>query len=271
MLSLSNASREESFLDQPRGAKAPSGLKPAPQVYDRIAPVFGHIADRRRAYLDAVDRIVIAQIPPGSRSLLDVGAGDGSRACKIAKAAGIGELVLLEPSAEMRKQWPSSARGWSFGAEDLCSIDETFDTIVCLWNVLGHISPAEKRAEALRQFSRLLSPSGMVVLDVNHRYNMREYGVLRTVARTVRDWVLPSEHNGDVVARWQVNGAIYETGGHVFTDREFRMLVASSGLRIAKRFVVDYKTGQVRKSGFSGNLLYCLAKSSANFGDSVLG
>lgn len=258
------------FLErQPHGAKTPSGLKPAPQVYDRIAPVFWQVADRRRAYLDAIDRIVISQIPRGSRSLLDVGAGDGSRGCKIGKAAGIGELVLLEPSAKMRKQWPPGVRGWGIGAEELCSIDETFDTIVCLWNVLGHISPANKRAEVLRQFSRLLSPSGMVFLDVNHRYNMREYSVLRTVARMVRDCVFPNEKNGDVVARWNVDGTTYATSGHVFTDREFRGLVSSSGLRIAKRFVVDYETGQVRKSGFSGNLLYCLTKGSANFGDGV--
>lgn len=270
MWSLSNASHEESFLDQPRGAKASSGLKPAPQVYDHIAPVFGQIADRRRTYLDVIDRIVTSQIPRGSRSLLDVGAGDGSRACKIAKAAGISELALLEPSAEMRKQWPPGVHGWGIGAEEICSINETFDTIICLWNVLGHISPARMRAEALCQFCRLLSPRGMVFLDVNHRYNMREYGVLRTVARMVRDWVLPAEHNGDVVARWNVDGATYATNGHVFTNRELRTLLSSSGLRIVKMFVVDYETGQVRKSSFSGNLLYCLAKGSANFGDGVL-
>ena len=46
-------------------------------AYDRIAPVFARVAEKRRRYLDSIDRLVISAIPPGSRSMLDVGSGDG--------------------------------------------------------------------------------------------------------------------------------------------------------------------------------------------------
>ncbi|MGH9582563.1 MAG: class I SAM-dependent methyltransferase [Bryobacteraceae bacterium] len=244
-------------------------LQPA-DAYDRIAPVFTRIADRRRAYLDRIDRLVISKIPRGGRSLLDAGAGDGIRAFRIAKAAGIEEVILLEPSAEMRKKWPAGARGWAMPAEELCSIDKTFDVITCLWNVLGHISPSKNRAEVMRQFSRMLAPGGMVFIDVNHRYNMRKYGALRTLARMIQDRAFPSEKNGDAIARWEVDGTTCATTGHVFIDGEFRRLAEGAGLRIAKRFVIDYATGQLRRSGFLGNLLYCLAHKPANFRDGVI-
>jgi hypothetical protein len=45
-------------------------------AYDRVAPVYARLAKQRGAYLDAIDQLVVAEIPPGSRSLPDVGADD---------------------------------------------------------------------------------------------------------------------------------------------------------------------------------------------------
>ena len=100
-----------------------------------------------------MDALVVSEIPAGSQSLLDVGAGDGARARRIARAAGLNEVTLLEPSAEMRRHWPADAKGWTMRAEELKSVAGEFDVIICLWNVLGHIFPAANRIEALRQFA----------------------------------------------------------------------------------------------------------------------
>ncbi|MGD0201871.1 MAG: methyltransferase domain-containing protein, partial [Bryobacteraceae bacterium] len=156
-------------------------------AYDRIAPVFPRLAAERRAYLDAVDRLVVSGIPPGSRSLLDVGAGDGARVSRIARASGLRELTLLEPSAVMRSRCPPEARIWAMRAEDLGREQGRFDVITCLWNVLGHIFPTAARAEVLRQFARLVSSTGTIFIDVNHRYNARHYGTLPTALRFLRD------------------------------------------------------------------------------------
>lgn len=42
-------------------------------AYSRIASGFSAVSNRRRAYLDAIDRLVIEEIPRGARSLLDIG------------------------------------------------------------------------------------------------------------------------------------------------------------------------------------------------------
>jgi len=230
-------------------------------AYDRIAPVYASLAQQRRAYLDSIDRLIAARIPPGGRSLLDVGAGDGARAARIAAAAGLPDLTLLEPSGVMRSHCPAQANLWAMRAEDLGQRQGSFDVITCLWNVLGHILPAAARAEVLRQFARLVSADGIVFLDLNHRYNARHYGALATAARFLRDRVSPGDRNGDVRVSWDIEGHRVSTTGHVFKHREFSALSTAAGLRIEQRFIVDYASGQLRQWSCEGNLLYVLSRS----------
>jgi len=238
-------------------------------AYDRLAPVYARVADERRAYLDAVDRVIVAEVPPGSRSLLDVGAADGARAFRIARATGVQDLVLLEPSAAMRSHYPAEATVWPMRAEDLHSRQGRFDVITCLWNVLGHVFPATARGEVLRQFARLAAPAGRVFIDVSHRYNARHYGAAATALRFLRDRVAPGERNGDVTATWNADGGPCATSGHVFTQAEFARLARHAGLTIEKRFVIDYASGQVRRRSWEGNLLYVLRPAAASTGSSL--
>ena len=225
-------------------------------AYDRMASSFPRLSEERRAYLDAVERLIVSAIPPGSRSLLDIGAGDGVRSLRIACAAGLQQIVLLEPSAEMRKSWPAHVTAWPVRAEDLHAQRGQFDAITCLWNVLGHIFPASARSEVIRQCARLLAPGGRIFIDVNYRYNANHYGVAPTAWRFLRDRAAPSGSTGDVVVTWQREGV--STAGHVFTRREFAELCSTAGVSIEQRFVVDYATGAVRRWSFQGHLLYVL-------------
>jgi 2-polyprenyl-3-methyl-5-hydroxy-6-metoxy-1,4-benzoquinol methylase len=230
-------------------------------AYDRIAPVYESLAARHRAYLDGVDAIVAAEVPRGSQSLLDVGAGDGTRSRRIARAAGLNHLKLLDPSAEMRRRWPIDSEGWTIRAEELNSVAGEFDVITCLWNVLGHVFPAANRIEALRQFARLLAPHGRIFVDVNHRYNAAQYGALPTLCRVIYDRVFPGDGNGDVAVAWDVSGIHCTTVGHVFTNAEFCRMADAARLTVEKRHVIDYKSGQPRKRSFRGNLLYVLRRT----------
>jgi len=229
-------------------------------AYDRIAPEFEAISEQHRAYLTGIERLVMEQIPGGARSLLDVGAGDGSRAFRIAAANGLKELVLLEPSAGMRAKWPAETRGWAIRAEELASRNAAFDVITCLWNVLGHIFPQASRTEVLRQCGRLLAPEGLLFIDVNHRYNAGHYGLAKTLLRVLHDRLLPNERNGDVTSSWNVNGETCTTSGHVFTDSEFRRMCSLAGLAVRKAVAVDYRTGRVRRFKYSGSLFYVLQR-----------
>lgn len=232
-------------------------------AYDRIAPVFSRLAKQRKAYLDRIDQLILSAILPGSRSMLDVGSGDGTRARRIARTQGIAQLVLLEPSRAMQGNGSADATIWTMRAEELCSVQAEFDVITCLWNVLGHIFPASARIDVLRQFARLASSTNRIFVDVNHRYNARHYGSLRTALRFLRDQVSWSETNGDVMVTWNAGETPCTTRGHVFTDQEFRALARAAGLRIENTFIVDYATGERRRWSWQGNLLYVLRPASA--------
>jgi 2-polyprenyl-3-methyl-5-hydroxy-6-metoxy-1,4-benzoquinol methylase len=230
-------------------------------AYDQVAPEFARLSEQRKSYLHSVEQVIISETPSGMRSLLDVGAGDGTRAWRIAQAGKLETVVLLEPSAKMRSRCPAQAQVWAMRAEDLRHKQAQFDVITCLWNVLGHIFPAASRIEVLRQFAHLLSPGGKIFIDVSHRYNARHYGILPTALRFVKDYISPGEQNGDVVAAWSLGETQCATRGHVFTHKEFRSLSRAAGLTMEKRFVIDYATGKQHQCSFNGNLLYLLRRT----------
>ncbi len=255
---------------------SPANVLDPVAAYDRLAAVFPEIARKRERYLLSIEKLIIERIPSGSASLLDVGAGDGSRSMRIAKAAKLTDVVLLEPSKEMIKRAPIGFEVWPIRAEDLLSQDsilktrerdKTFDNITCLWNVLGHIDDHAIRLRVLAKLGSMINSGGMIFLDVNHRYNAAAYGFFRTAVRILHDLVSPDIKNGDVVVGWRTpNGSDHQcrTYGHVFTDAEVRQLVRSAGLSIEQRIVVDYDNGKTRRFAHQGNFLYVMRRGTSS-------
>jgi SAM-dependent methyltransferase len=226
--------------------------------YDRLAPFYRSYSERRAAYLNAIDRLIIERISPSAKSLLDVGSGDGLRAARLASTRALSRLVLSDPSEEMaaRCRLQPTAEVWPVAAEDLPDTAESFDIITCLWNVMGLIANSAKRVEALRKMCSLLSTEGQLFLDVNNRYNARAYGWWPTCGRALYDLFHPSETNGDVSFTWQVGDRSISSRGHVFTPGEMKGLIASAGLKVKRRYIVDYQTGAERRFVFEGQLFY---------------
>ena len=231
-----------------------AGSAPGPQVVRRLA----ELARRRERYLTAVEREILSRVPWGSKSLLDIGAGDGSRAVSIASQARIGRIALVEPSTKMTNRTPSNAEIWRVRIEELGARpnDEKFDVITCLWNVLGHVRGTALRIHALIAIKGFLSQDGKFFLDVLHRYNVRSYGFAPTAVSFLYDYFAPSDRNGDVVACWNIGDRRIRTYGHVFTHGEVMHLASASGLNLEERLVIDYEDGRVRRRAFQGNLLY---------------
>jgi len=236
--------------------REPNNVTEPVAAYDLMATEFERLSRARQSYLAKVEGVISDNIQRGSRSLLDVGAGDGRRGGRIAQACGIARLVHLEPSAAMRERCLTGAEIWPIRAEQLDSVQEEFDVIVCLWNVLGHVAPVSARRNVFRQFARLLSPRGSLFIDVNHRYNALQYGFWITAGRFLHDLIRPHETNGDVVARWKAGETQCSTYGHVFTDAEMQTLARAAGLHATRRFVIDYSSGQIHRCRYFGNLLY---------------
>lgn len=234
-------------------------------AYGRLAAHFDDLSKRRSRYLRGVEALIRVRVPAGARRLLDVGAGDGSRALRIAEDDDRLEIVLVEPSHAMSSGARPGIEVWPVRAEDLSAtgpeVDgRRFDVITCLWNVLGHVRPETARVRALERMGSLLAPGGRLFLDVTHRYNARAYGLALTLARFLGDCVSFDERSGDVVARWAVAEDDCSTYGHVFTDGEMRRLSTHAGLLVAERIVVDYDTGRTRRWAVQGNLLYVLKR-----------
>src|SRR5664279_4584046 len=88
-------------------------------AYDLISPQFPRLAQQRKSYLDSIDELIIQRVPDNRRLLLDVGAGDGSRASKIASRTNFEGVILLEPSREMARRSAEARETWTIRAEDL--------------------------------------------------------------------------------------------------------------------------------------------------------
>lgn len=232
-------------------------------AYDRIGKHYAELARLREPYLRSMENCILQRVPAGCGSLLDVGSGDGVRALRIAAETRIKRVVLVEPSVAMVSPLKHQPEIWPRRAEDLDPnrISERFDVITCLWNVLGHV-PSSARPAALNNIARLLAPEGTFFIDINHRYNARAYGFLRTGLRWLRDQYTKNEKAGDVRAAWKLPDATVSTYGHVFTHREMLGLSCAAGLELTERIVVDYSNGRIRRWAFSGNLLYVFRRSS---------
>jgi hypothetical protein len=225
-------------------------------AYDALAPFYSSLLEARRQYLRGIEDIIAARAR-GARSLLDIGSGNGVRALRIASACGIDDLVLVEPSDAMQRESPENTAVWKRNTSEI-SESARFELITCLWNVLGHVDGSRERSILLSKLKNFLSPSGMLFLDVNHRYNARSYGWPKTAARILRDHLFPSEKNGDVIASWQAGQQRIRTRGHVFTHPELLRLFQSVGLQIKNRWIIDYGNGGQHSFSVLGNLVYQL-------------
>lgn len=230
------------------------------KAYDAIAPLYAEYSSRYQAYLNAVDRLVMERIAPGTR-LLDVGSGDGRRLHKITSQLGLQQVVAVEPSAEMAALC-RKATGFVvhqlFG-DQLDSLPETgFGAITVLWNVFGHMADSEVRSKTLTLLRGKLAPHGSILLDVNNRHNRLAYGRWNVVKRRVVDALAFDEKRGDVHYQWKIGTETVPSSGHLFTPGEMAGLFERAGLRIAERLSVNYATGAVSRSPFDGQLFYRL-------------
>jgi SAM-dependent methyltransferase len=233
------------------------------EAYSAIAPVYDEYSNKRQAYLDAVDVLVISNLKPEMR-LLDVGAGDGRRLLKIKAAVGLKDFVAVEPSPGMAKicEERTGAKVCQICAENLDEPDiGEFDVITALWNVFGHI-PSAVRLRALRQMAARLKPGGQIMLDVNNRHNAASYGSFNVLQRVILDTLWFDEKRGDASYEWKIGEQVFQGSGHLFTPAEIEKLFRQARLKIAERSSINYATGAVSKSPYKGQLFYILTHAN---------
>lgn len=231
-------------------------------IYDSLAPYYQQYSKKRSVYLNVINKLVLENIPKGAKSLLDVGAGDGTRGVSIAQKSKIKTIVLSDISYEMIKMCKrlDVSEVWHTKAEDLPQKNIRFDVILCLWNVLGHIDNETKRIQALKKMFLLLSPKGKIFLDVNNRYNAEAYGWFRVIKNLLIDRLFWNNNKGDVQFFWTVRHKKISAKGHFFSPGEIADLIFKAKLKIRRRYIVDYNNGEITPSIFNGQLFYILTK-----------
>jgi 2-polyprenyl-3-methyl-5-hydroxy-6-metoxy-1,4-benzoquinol methylase len=231
-------------------------------IYDALAPHYREYAEKKSAYLSAVDQFIVNHARSRPSSMLDVGSGDGVRAMSLARQFGISSVVLSDYSAEMtarcRTLGPSDV--WQIAAQDLPETDLRFDIITCLWNVLGHLPDRFSRIKALTRMKALLSPRGVIFFDVNNRHNATAYGRVKILGRIIIDTMQHDDRRGDARFDWKIGDRVFPAMGHLFTPAEIETIIRESGLQVRERIAVDYTSGAVSRSPLRGQLVYRLSR-----------
>jgi len=232
------------------------------KAYDAIAPLYAEYSEKYRAYLSAVDQMVIDRLKPGMR-LLDVGSGDGRRLKKICDHHALTDVISIEPSKQMAELCRKTS---GFLVHNMCGDAlgtleiSPFDTITALWNVFGHMENSAQRLQTLKCMAEKLKPEGIIMLDVNNRHNHLAYGRWNVFKRRIIDALRFDETRGDAYYDWDIAGQKFPASGHLFAPAEIEKLFAQAGLKLTERWSVNYASGVVSRSAYNGQLFYMLKK-----------
>lgn len=229
----------------------------AARIYDAFAGEYRDYSEQKSRYIAAVDELIVEYFGESIECMLDFGAGDGVRGARLKQRLQCNRLIQADISSEMvaRCEILGAADDvWGEEASWPKTIDQ-FDLIVCLWNVLGHVSDRESRVNILRRLGSLMSPDGRLCFDVNNRHN-KVYGKARILWRRIIDFLWPDERRGDAVFDWTINGVVYPAYGHLFTFAEISQLLSDADLEIETWRAVDYLDGSVSTKVDCGHLFF---------------
>jgi len=189
---------------------------------------------------------------------LDAGGGDGLRTEKISSLLKPNYTILIDSAPEM------------IALAKLRSIDDVFckkitefksdirfNLITSLWNVLGHMDTKKERIKSLINLKKHLSRNGVLIFDVNNRYNLN-YGLKNVIFNMIND-LMPryEKKNGWYTFQYKNNNF------PVYLHSPFELIetLKSSGFSNIKIFSVDYSTGKVYNNYFMGQLFVVAKKN----------
>lgn len=231
------------------------------QFYTQFAKSYAQYASTKQPYLFAVNNFIKKETGT-TETMIDIGSGDGKRSKKISELLNIKNITLVDNSEGMI-DLAKNILGVLIIKTDISSTefkpDKKYDLVLCLWNVLGHIT-VDKRVVALKNIASLVNENGIIFLDINNRYNVANYGTKSVIINIIKDIFNPKKSNGDFDLKINIDGSRLNTTVHIFNPFEIENLLKSVGLSILKRQIIDYKTGKTKNYFWQGQLAYKLKK-----------
>jgi 2-polyprenyl-3-methyl-5-hydroxy-6-metoxy-1,4-benzoquinol methylase len=228
------------------------------KLYDQMADSYTEVSAKRTNYLESISNLVIENAPKNVIRYLDAGAGDGIRSMKIAKSVNAKSVTLIDNSLEMIelcKKWNVEKVQHSSIA-DFISVKK-FNLITSLWNVFGHMNTRDERILSLRNIKSLLSDDGILMLDVSNRYNIN-YGYPNVLKNIILDY-LPVRSSKLGWYEFSYKNSKYPV--YLHSPFEILKIIKESGLKISKKFSVNYENGKISNNwAFDGQIFFVLKK-----------
>ncbi len=230
--------------------------------YDRFSEQYDSYSKTRQQYIESINTFIL-QTKVKPKNILDLGAGTGSRTRNIATKMNIREVVLVDNSPYMLEQLDSNNNFKTIIADISGKkfIDGKFDLILCLWNVLGHVTTHAKRVSVMSHISELLDNDGYAFIDVNNRYNVSQYGLKNVFKNFLKDVFIKKDTNGDFPLSIKHEESKLETMVHIFNPFELDSIIRDSNLVIVEKKYVNYATGRISNNPLDGQILYKIKKS----------
>ncbi len=236
------------------------------ETYDAFAPHYREYSQKKTSYIKAVDAFILENLPRNTKSILDIGCGDGIRLESLLNKISFEQAWAVDSSSEMVALARSNTRAEVVQADIGNSNIEVFvpikfDVIFCLWNVLGHVDGYEARNRAILNMSEVLNVGGRIYIDVSNRYNIKHYGWRTVLKNLLTDCVHSNRDNGTFSYNIQVaSDKSIVAHSHFFNPTELLPLFANADLHPIKTIYINYATG--KKAGFwSGSMFYVLERS----------
>ncbi|WP_417372074.1 methyltransferase domain-containing protein [Gelidibacter japonicus] len=232
-------------------------MKNSREYYDSIAISYNTQSKERLPYLNAIDDLVVEKMKNHSNlNYLDIGSGDGRRAIKITNKLNISKLSLLEDSEGMlkllndKKVILHNVSFFEFSSND------SYDLITCLWNVLGHFPSKNHRFEFFHKIENLLSEKGVLIFDVNNRYNISYYGFENVMNNLVND-----RSNNEDTGWFSLRNENVATKVYIHNPFDINEYLKDTSLQLIDTLFVNYETGNLEKTFFEGQLFYIIGKN----------
>lgn len=166
--------------------------KTSDEYYTETGPFYLESSKSRSNYIKAVDSIVLAAAKKNHvEEWLDIGTGNGKRLNSLMKKINLEKVVCLEPSLYMFQEASQSLnKNCTLINKSLSQYssesDSQFSLVTALWNVIGH---SEDPIEFLQDAYRHLNDNGVLLIDANNRYNIKQYGLFSVARNIISDFL----------------------------------------------------------------------------------
>jgi len=188
-------------------------------------------------------------------SILDVGCGNGTLACALAKSDYTGTYLGIDLSVGLlesaRKILGQPEQGhYAFQQVDLsnpewpCKLPaDRFNALVS-FAVLHHLPGEDLRLHTAQAFHTLVDPEGLVAVSVWQWQNSPR------LAKRVMPWseagLEPGDvDEGDVLLDWRASDQVGRRYVHTFTEDSLSRLAEQAGFKVTDSFYSDGKPGNL--------------------------